>query len=97
MYFLKKAVQTIRNGEIRISVGKEQTMIVLDRIALALVIIGALNWGGIGLFGFDAVAWIGGSQMAVFSRIVYTIVALAGIWCISMLFRPADETVVSRD
>ena len=97
MYFLKKAVQTIRNGEIRISVGKEQTMIVLDRIALALVIIGALNWGGIGLFGFDAVAWLGGSQMAVFSRIVYTIVALAGIWCISMLFRPADETVVSRD
>ena len=56
-------------------------MVILDRIALALVIIGALNWGSIGLF----------------SRIVYTIVALAGIWCISMLFRPADETVVSRD
>lgn len=93
-----KVVQTIGNGEIRsISVGKEQTMIILDRIALALVIIGALNWGSIGLFGFDAVAWIGGGQLAVFSRIVYTIVALAGIWCISMLFRPADETVVSRD
>ena len=72
-------------------------MVILDRIALALVIIGALNWGSIGLFGFDAVAWIGGSQMAVFSRIVYTIVALAGIWCISMLFRPAEETLVSRD
>ena len=72
-------------------------MIVLDRIALALVIVGALNWGGIGLFGFDAVAWIGGSQMAIFSRIVYTVVALAGIWCISMLFRPAEESVVSHD
>jgi uncharacterized membrane protein YuzA (DUF378 family) len=71
-------------------------MVVVDRIALALVIIGALNWGSIGLFGFDAVAWIGGSQMAVFSRIVYTIVALAGIWCISMLFRPAETHVENR-
>lgn len=72
-------------------------MVILDRIALALVIIGALNWGSIGLFSFDAVAWIGGSQTAIFSRIVYTIVALAGIWCISMLFRPAEETLVSHD
>ena len=77
-----------RNGEI---------MKLINCAALTVAIIGALNWGSIGLFGFDAVAWIGGSQMAVFSRIVYTIVALAGIWCISMLFRPADETVVSRD
>ena len=77
--------------------GRVITMVILDRIALALIIIGALNWGSIGLFGFDAVAWIGGGQMAVFSRIVYTIVALAGIWCISMLFRPAEETLVSRD
>jgi len=72
-------------------------VLILDRIALALVIIGALNWGSIGLFAFDAVAWIGGGQLAVFSRIVYTIVALAGIWCISMLFRPADEPVVGHD
>ena len=72
-------------------------MVVLDRIALALVIVGALNWGGIGLFGFYAVAWIGCSQMAIFSRIVYTVVALAGIWCISMLFRPAEETVVGHE
>lgn len=59
----------------------------LDRISLVLVIIGALNWGTIGLFQFDLVAWIFGGQDALLSRIVYTLVALAGIWCISLLFR----------
>ena len=59
----------------------------LDKLALALVIIGALNWGGIGLFGFDTVAWIFGGQTALGSRIVYTVVALAGIWCITLLFK----------
>ncbi len=72
-------------------------MMILDRIALALTIIGALNWGSIGLFAFDIVAWIGGGQLALFSRIVYTLVALAGIWCISILFRPSDEPLVHRD
>ena len=66
----------------------------LDKIALALTIIGALNWGSIGLFQFDLVAWIFGSQSATFSRILYTIIALAGIWCISLLFR--REAVVER-
>ncbi|MCQ2385177.1 MAG: DUF378 domain-containing protein [Clostridia bacterium] len=66
-------------------------MLILDRIALALTIIGALNWGSIGLFSFDIVAWIGGGQFTVFSRIVYTLVALAGIWCLSLLFRPEEE------
>ncbi|MBR4743601.1 MAG: DUF378 domain-containing protein [Oscillospiraceae bacterium] len=59
----------------------------LDRIALILTVIGALNWGAIGLFQVDLVAWIFGGQSAVLSRIIYTIVALAGIWCISLLFR----------
>ncbi len=63
----------------------------LDKISLILVIIGALNWGSIGLFQFDIVAWIFGGQGAVISRIIYTLVALAGIWCISMLFRENDE------
>ncbi|NLK40105.1 MAG: DUF378 domain-containing protein [Clostridiales bacterium] len=63
----------------------------LDRIALILVIIGALNWGSIGLFQFDIVAWIFGGQGDLASRIVYTIVGLAGIWCISLLFRPREE------
>ena len=64
---------------------------IMDRIALILTIIGALNWGSIGLFQFDIVAWICGGQASLLSRIIYTVVALAGIWCISLLFR-ARET-----
>lgn len=67
----------------------------LDRIALILTIIGALNWGSIGLFNFDFVAWIFGGQDALVSRIVYTVVALAGIWCISLLFRERDTEEIS--
>ena len=59
----------------------------LDRIALLLVIIGALNWGSIGLFQFDLVAWIGGGMDGLLARIIYTVVAIAGVWCISLLFR----------
>ena len=67
----------------------------LDKISLALVIIGALNWGSIGLFQFDLVAWIFGGQGAILSRIVYTLVALAGIWCISLLFRDTEAAVTT--
>ncbi|MBO4264467.1 MAG: DUF378 domain-containing protein [Clostridia bacterium] len=63
----------------------------VDRIALVLAIIGALNWGGIGLFQFDTVAWICGGVSTVAARIIYTLVAIAGIWCISLLFRARDE------
>lgn len=63
---------------------------IMDKIALILTIIGALNWGSIGLFRFDIVSWIFGGQDAMLSRIVYTLVALAGIWCISLLFRERD-------
>ena len=63
----------------------------IDRIALILTIIGALNWGNIGLFQFDLVAWLCGGQTAILSRIIYTIVALAGIWCISLLFRSRES------
>lgn len=64
---------------------------ILDRIALIVSIIGALNWGSIGLFQFDIVAWICGGPASLLSRIIYTVVGLAGIWCISLLFR-ARET-----
>ncbi len=67
----------------------------LDRIALILVTIGALNWGAIGLFQFDLVAWLFGGQAAILSRIVYTLVALAGIWCISLFFRERNEILES--
>ena len=69
---------------------------IMDRIALIITIIGALNWGSIGLFRFDIVAWLCGGQTSLISRIVYTVVALAGIWCISLLFR-ARERFVSVD
>ena len=68
----------------------------LDKISLVLTIVGALNWGAIGLFKFDVVAWIFGGQDSVGARIVYTIVALAGIWCISLLFRSDEDFAVQR-
>lgn len=66
-------------------------MKIVDRIALLLVIIGALNWGGLGLFRFDCVAFLCGGQEAALSRIIYTLVALAGLWCITLLFREPEE------
>ena len=69
----------------------------LDRIALILCIIGAINWGSIGLFQFDIVGWIFGGQSAIISRIIFTIVALAGIWCVSLLFRHNEILVSERE
>ncbi len=69
----------------------------LDKLALILVIIGAVNWGSIGLFQFDIVGWIFGGQSAIVSRIIFTIVALAGIWCISLLFRENEVLADSKD
>ena len=60
---------------------------VMDKISLALVIIGALNWGGVGLFRFDTVAWICGGQTALVSRVIYAVVGIAGLGGITMLFR----------
>ncbi|MGE4353344.1 MAG: DUF378 domain-containing protein [Oscillospiraceae bacterium] len=59
----------------------------MDKIALILTIIGGLNWGSIGIFRFDFVAWLFGGQTATVSRVIYTLVGLAAIWCISLLFR----------
>ena len=63
---------------------------VMDKIALLLVIIGAVNWGLIGIFQFDLVASIFGGQATVISRIIYTLVGAAGLWCISLLFRDRE-------
>lgn len=60
----------------------------LNKLALIITIIGALNWGSIGLFQFDLVAWICGGADSMLARIIYTVVALAGIWCITLLFKP---------
>ena len=64
----------------------------LDKIALLLVIIGGINWGLVGLFQLDAVAWLFGGSAAIISRVVYTLVAIGPIWCISLLFRRTGDT-----
>ena len=59
----------------------------MDTLALIISIIGSINWGLVGIFQFDLVAWLFGGQGAVISRIIYTVVGIAGLWCITMLFR----------
>lgn len=66
-------------------------MSMISRIALALVIIGALNWGLIGFFKFDLVATLFGGQGAILSRIVYGLVGLSGLVCLGLLFKPSEE------
>lgn len=63
---------------------------IMDKIALVLAIVGGLNWGSIGIFGFDFVAFLCGGADSAISRVVYTLVGLAAIWCISLLFRDRD-------
>ncbi len=67
----------------------------MDNTALILVIIGALNWASVGIFKFDLVAALFGGQTAILARIIYTLVGLAGVWCISLLFK--DKVFKSRD
>ncbi len=72
----------------------------INKFALALTIVGAVNWGLIGIFQFDLVSFItgGGGDPApdnLLARILYTIVALAGVWCISLLFREDDDAVIA--
>lgn len=66
-------------------------MMLANKIALLVAIIGTLNWGLVGIFQFDLVAFISGGANTVLARIIYILVAIAGIWCISMLFHPNDE------
>lgn len=63
---------------------------IMDKIALILAIIGGLNWGSIGIFGFDIVAFLFGGANSAMSRVIYTLVGLAAVWCISLLFRESD-------
>ncbi|MBR5559581.1 MAG: DUF378 domain-containing protein [Oscillospiraceae bacterium] len=59
----------------------------ISKLALLLVIVGGLNWGGVGLFKFDAVAWLCGGQTSIIARIIYVLVCLGALWCITLLFR----------
>lgn len=69
----------------------------LNRIALILTIIGGINWGLVGMFRFDLVAFIFGSSAAVGARIVYILIAAAAVWCISLLFRENHEIEEAHD
>lgn len=68
-------------------------MKILQRIALALIIIGAVNWGLIGFFQFDLVATIFGGQDAFLSRLIYGLVGISGLICLTLLFAPMEEEV----
>ena len=64
----------------------------MNKLALALTIVGGINWGLVALFRFDLVAWIFGGSGSLLARIVYTLVGLAAVWCISLLFRETAST-----
>lgn len=78
--FIKRKAKLFKEGEI--------TM--WDRIFLLLLIIGGINWGLIGIFQFDLVAFIFGGQAAVISRIIYTLVGISAVWCVSLFFREQE-------
>lgn len=63
-----------------------------DKLALILLIIGGINWGLVGIFSFDLVAWLFGGAGSLLSRTVYILVAISAVWCISLLFR-RDEAL----
>jgi len=69
----------------------------LDKLALILTIVGAVNWGLVGIFRFDFVGWLFGGQTAIISRIIFTLVGLAGLWCVSLLFRDSRELAEHSD
>ena len=68
-------------------------MTTMNRIALIPAIIGGLNWGLVGLFRFDLVAWVCGGSASIISRFIYTLVALYAVWCFSLLFRDGEDPV----
>ena len=69
---------------------KEGSSVVMDKIALTLLVIGGINWGCVGLFQFDLVAFACGGSASLISRIVYTLGGLSAVWCVSLLFRLGD-------
>ncbi len=66
-----------------------------DRLALILLIVGGINWGLVGIFQFDIIAWLFGGTESIISRALYILVAISAVWCISLLFRPAEAYAVT--
>ncbi|MCL2018248.1 MAG: DUF378 domain-containing protein [Oscillospiraceae bacterium] len=67
----------------------------MDRIALFILLLGGLNWGLVGLFRFDCIAWAFGGSASIISRLIYILVALSAVWCISLFFRKNE--IVERE
>ena len=65
---------------------------IMDKIFLTLLIIGGLNWGLVGLFKFDLVAWLFGGAESLLSRLVFILVAISAVWCSTLLFRIGENT-----
>lgn len=74
---------------------RKEDLGMLDKIALAILVIGGLNWGSVGIFQFDLVAFIFGGQSGIVSRIIYILVGLSAIWCVTLLFRDTHDTIMS--
>jgi uncharacterized membrane protein YuzA (DUF378 family) len=74
----------------------EEEIMIMDRIALFLTIIGALNLGAVGIFKYDVIAHVAGSAQHGAARVLYTIIGLAGIWCISLMFREHEVRKVDE-
>ena len=70
-------------------------IMIIDKIVLSILIVGGINWGSVGLFNFDIVGWIFGGTDSIGARIIYVLVALSALWCVSLLFRESltDEEV----
>lgn len=83
------------NGKISMKINNKKGVIEMNVIALILVIIGAINWGSIGLFGVDLVAMLFGGQLSLMSRIIFTLVGLAGLWSISFFFK--DSPIIDKE
>lgn len=64
---------------------------ILDKIALTLAVIGGLNWGSVGLFRFDVVAFLCGGATTPLARVIYVLVGLSALWCITLLFRDTER------
>ena len=74
-----------------------KSMMIIDKIALSVLLIGGINWGSVGIFNFDIVGWIFGGTSSIGARIIYVIVGLCALWCISLLFRESALSEEKKD
>ncbi len=79
------------NKKITDKLQKGVFIVALDKFALAIVVIGAINWGLIGLLQFDLVAWLCGGAGTLLARLIYAVVGIAGVWAITILIKNIEH------